>query len=41
MVLVIPLLWWSTRSPLHAAMTRSVSAALLSLGLFWLYQRVL
>jgi hydrogenase/urease accessory protein HupE len=40
-LLVIPLLWWSARSPLHAAMTRSISAVLLSLGLFWLYQRVL
>jgi hypothetical protein len=39
--LVIPALHALTRTRLQAPLTRMVSAVILSLGLFWLYQRVL
>jgi hypothetical protein len=38
---VVPALCALTRTPLHAALTRTASAVILSLGLFWLYQRTL
>lgn len=39
--LVVPALYGLTRTRLHAPLTRMASVAILSLGLFWLYQRVL
>ena len=39
--LVVPALYGLTRTRLHAPLTRVASAVILSLGLFWLYQRVL
>jgi hypothetical protein len=39
--LVVPTLYGLTRTRLHAPLTRMASAVILSLGLFWLYQRVL
>jgi HupE / UreJ protein len=38
---VAPALWVLTRTPLHVPLTRLASEVILSLGLFWLYQRVL
>ena len=38
---VAPALYALTRTSLHVPLTRLASAAILSLGLFWLYQRVL
>ena len=38
---VAPALWVLTRTPLHVPLTRLASVVILSLGLFWLYQRVL
>jgi hypothetical protein len=38
---VVPALYALTRTRLHAPLTRTASAVILSLGLFWLYQRVL
>jgi hypothetical protein len=37
---VMPALYWLARTRVHAPLTRMASAAILSLGLFWLYQRV-
>lgn len=39
--LVVPALYALARTRLHAPLTRMASAVILSLGLFWLYQRVL
>jgi len=39
--LVVPALYGLTRTRLHAPLTRVASVVILSLGLFWLYQRVL
>ena len=39
--LVVPALYGLTRTRLHAPLTRMASVVILSLGLFWLYQRVL
>ena len=39
--LVVPALYALTRTRLHAPLTRMASVVILSLGLFWLYQRVL
>ena len=38
---VAPVLYAFTRTPLHVPLTRLASVVILSLGLFWLYQRVL
>ena len=38
---VAPALYALTRTPLHVPLTRLASVVILSLGLFWLYQRVL
>jgi hypothetical protein len=38
---VVPALYGLARTPLHVPLTRMASAVILSLGLFWLYQRVL
>jgi HupE/UreJ protein len=38
--LVVPLLYGLTRTRLYAPLTRTASVIILSLGLFWLYQRV-
>jgi hydrogenase/urease accessory protein HupE len=38
---VAPVLYAVTRTPLHVPLTRLASVVILSLGLFWLYQRVL
>lgn len=38
---VVPALYGLTRTRLHAPFTRLASSVILSLGLFWLYQRVL
>ena len=38
---VVPALYGLTRTRLHAPLARMASAVILSLGLFWLYQRVL
>jgi len=40
-VVVVPVLYWLTRTRLHAPLTRAASIVILSLGLFWLYQRTL
>lgn len=40
-VLVVPALYALTRTRLHAPLTRVASVVILSLGLFWLYQRTL
>ncbi len=40
-LLVVPPLWLVARTRAHGAMTRSVSALLLCLGLFWLWERAL
>ncbi len=39
--LVVPALYGLMRTRLHAPLTRMASVVILSLGLFWLYQRVL
>ena len=39
--LVVPALYALTRTSLHAPLTRLASVVILSLGLFWLYERVL
>jgi hypothetical protein len=39
--LVVPLLYGLRRTHLHVPLTRTASVVILSLGLFWLYQRVL
>ena len=39
--LVVPALYGLTRTRLHVPLTRLASVVILSLGLFWLYQRVL
>lgn len=38
---LVPALYGLARTPLHLPLTRMASAVILSLGLFWLYQRVL
>jgi hypothetical protein len=38
---IVPALYGLTRTRLHAPLTRAASAVILSLGLFWLYQRTL
>jgi hydrogenase/urease accessory protein HupE len=40
-VVVVPVLYALTRTRLHAPLTRMASVVILSLGLFWLYQRTL
>jgi hypothetical protein len=40
-LLLVPLLWLLVRSRVQVVLARSVSIVLLSLGLFWLYQRAL
>jgi hydrogenase/urease accessory protein HupE len=40
-VLVVPVLYALTRTRVHAPLTRVASVVILSLGLFWLYQRTL
>jgi len=39
--LVVPALYGLSRTRVHAPLTRLASAVILSLGLFWLYQRVM
>jgi hypothetical protein len=40
-VVALPVLYSLTRTPLHATLTRAASVVILTLGLFWLYQRTL
>ena len=40
-VAALPLLYALTRTRLHSPLTRVASVIILSLGLFWLYQRTL
>jgi len=40
-VVALPILYGLTRTSVHAPLTRAASAVILTLGLFWLYQRTL
>jgi hypothetical protein len=40
-LLVVPAVWWLARTHVHLALTRSLSALLLVLGLVWLWERAL
>jgi hypothetical protein len=40
-VVMVPALYWLRRTPMHLPLRRATAAVILSLGLFWLYQRTL